>query len=56
LQIKTNDIAENYLEQKSDFVFIDPADSFWKDRTLYLTDLMDTHAVIVRHDLKNWLA
>ncbi len=43
-------ILDNYLEQKSDFVFIDPVDAFWKDRTLYLTDLLDTHAVIVRHD------
>ncbi len=25
-------------------------DSFWSDRKLYLADILDTHAMIVRHD------
>ncbi|MFA5905863.1 MAG: gluconeogenesis factor YvcK family protein [Desulfobacula sp.] len=39
-----------YSEQKSDFVFIDPADSFWDDRDLHLSDILDTNTMIVRHD------
>jgi uncharacterized cofD-like protein len=41
---------DNYLEQKSDFVFIDPTDSFWNDRNLHLSDILDTNTMIVRHD------
>jgi len=39
-----------YSEQKSDFVFIDPKDSFWNDRNLHLNDFLDTNTMIVRHD------
>ncbi len=43
-------ILDIYSEQKSDFVFIDPADTFWNNRNLYLSDILDTHTMIVRHD------
>nr|NJM02792.1 hypothetical protein [Desulfobacula sp.] len=43
-------ILDNYFEQKSDFVFIDSADSFWRNRDIRLADLLDTRAAIVRHD------
>lgn len=43
-------ILDIYSEQKSDFVFIDPADSFWNDRDLHLSDILDTNTMIVRHD------
>ena len=46
----TQKILTLYSEQKSDFVFIDPADPFWNDRNLYLTDLLDINTMIVRHD------
>jgi len=39
-----------YAEQKSDFVIIDRTDPFWGNRDLYLTDVLDTNAMIVRHD------
>ncbi len=43
-------ILDNYVEQKSDFVDIDMADPFWKNRKIHLTDILDSNAKIVRHD------
>ncbi len=43
-------ILDLYSDQKSDFVFIDPKDSFWNDRNLHLNDFLDTNTMIVRHD------
>lgn len=45
-----NKILDIYRQQKSDFVRLDMTDSFWSDRKLYLADILDTHAMIVRHD------
>ena len=43
-------ILDIYSEQKSDFVTIDLADPFWNHRETHLVDVLDTNAVIVRHD------
>ncbi|MBU2630567.1 MAG: YvcK family protein, partial [Proteobacteria bacterium] len=43
-------ILDIYREQKSDFVDIDRTDSFWNYRDIHLTDILDTTAMIVRHD------
>ncbi len=45
-------ILDIYLKQKSKFVTIDTTDPFWADRKLHLTDVLDTNAMIVRHDPK----
>jgi len=45
-------ILDTYREQKSDFVRIDIKDSFWDNRDIHLTDVLDTHATIARHDPK----
>jgi len=45
-------ILDTYREQKSDFVRIDIKDSFWDNRDIHLTDVLDTHAMIARHDPK----
>lgn len=45
-------ILDAYQKQKSDFVNIDKTDSFWGNRDLQYTDLLDTNAIIVRHDAK----
>ncbi len=39
-----------YREQKSDFVHLDAADPFWEQRDVYLSDILDGNALIVRHD------
>ena len=43
-------ILDIYSEQKSDFVNIDTADPFWNRRNVHLEDVLDTNAMIVRHD------
>lgn len=43
-------ILDIYQKQKSDFVHIDMTDSFWNHRDIHLTDILDTNAMIVRHD------
>ena len=43
-------VLDIYQKQKSDFVDVDPADSFWDQREIYLADVLDTHAMILRHD------
>ena len=43
-------ILDIYSEQKSDFVNIDMADPFWASRKIYLTDILDTNTMTVRHD------
>ncbi len=43
-------ILETYHEQKSEFVQIDIKDTFWKNRDVRLTDLLDTSGEIVRHN------
>jgi uncharacterized cofD-like protein len=45
-------ILDTYGEQKSDFVDIDITDPFWGPRHTSLCDLLDTNAMIVRHDPK----
>ena len=45
-------ILDIYSEQKSDFVTIDVTDPFWDHREVLLTDVLDTNAIIVRHDPK----
>lgn len=39
-----------YAEQKSDPVIIDDTELFWENRNLCLTDVLDTNAMIIRHD------
>ena len=43
-------ILDIYWEQKSDFVNIDMTDPFWGHRDIRLADVLDTRAMIVRHD------
>lgn len=43
-------ILDIYSRQKSDFVNIDTTDPFWAHRNIHLTDVLDTNAMIVRHD------
>lgn len=43
-------VLDTYRKQKSDFVDIDLADSFWDHRKIHLADVLDTNAMIVRHD------
>ncbi|MBU1697046.1 MAG: YvcK family protein [Proteobacteria bacterium] len=43
-------VLDIYSEQKSDFVHIDMTDPFWDHRNLHLTDVLDTNAMIARHD------
>ncbi|MCD4675984.1 MAG: YvcK family protein [Desulfobacula sp.] len=43
-------ILDIYSEQKSDFVNIDTADPVWNRRNVHLEDVLDTNAMIVRHD------
>jgi len=45
-------ILDIYYKQKADFVNIDSKDSFWDQHNLHLTDVLDTNALIVRHDHK----
>jgi uncharacterized cofD-like protein len=45
-------ILKIYKKQKSDLVSIDPDSRFWKKRTVYLADILDTEAAIVRHDAR----
>ncbi len=45
-------ILDTYRKQKSDFVRIDITDSFWDNRNIHLTDVLDTRAMIARHDPK----
>jgi uncharacterized cofD-like protein len=42
-------VLEQYHRQKSDFVDIEPTDSFWKNRSIIAADLLDTAGGIVRH-------
>ncbi len=48
----TQRVLDIYSKQKSDFVYIDQTDPFWKMRALHLNDVLDTNATIVRHDPK----
>ena len=43
-------ILETYQEQKAEFVDIDITDTFWGERDLHYTDILDTGAGIARHD------
>lgn len=43
-------VLDIYQEQKSDFVDIDLEDSFWDNRKIHLADVLDTNAMIARHD------
>lgn len=43
-------LLATYQEQKSDFVHMDGEESFWEERDVHLTDLLDTNAGIVRHE------
>ncbi|MCK5695981.1 MAG: hypothetical protein KAH62_05200 [Desulfobacula sp.] len=43
-------ILDIYSEQKSDFVNIDRTDPFWDHREIHLIDVLDTNAMIIRHD------
>ncbi|MBT3177801.1 MAG: YvcK family protein [Desulfobacula sp.] len=43
-------ILDVYSKQKSDFVKIDMADSFWDHRNLHQVDILDAKAKIARHD------
>lgn len=45
-------ILKTYTKQKSDLVSINPDNGFWKKRTVFLADLLDTEAGIVRHDAR----
>jgi len=45
-------ILDIYSQQKSKFVTIDTTDPFWADRKIHLLDVLDTNAMIVRHDPK----
>jgi len=45
-------ILDIYSEQKSKFVTIDTTDPFWADREIHLLNVLDTNAMIVRHDPK----
>lgn len=46
------EILDIYREQKSDFVTIDITDPYWDNMDIHLTDVLDTNAMIVRHDQK----
>lgn len=50
IAIPPQKILDMYREQKSDFVTIDTTDPFWIHRDLHLADILDTSAMIVRHD------
>ncbi|WP_022665026.1 gluconeogenesis factor YvcK family protein [Desulfospira joergensenii] len=41
---------DTYREQKSDFVDMEREDPFWENRDVHLTDLLDSNALIVRHE------
>ena len=43
-------ILDIYSEQRSDFVTLSGTDPFWDHRNLHLMDVLDTPAMIVRHD------
>jgi len=43
-------ILDIYAEQKADFVNIDTTNPFWSEYKIHLTDVLDTNAMIVRHD------
>ncbi len=43
-------ILDIYAKQKSDFVNIDRTDPFWDHREIHLIDVLDTNAMIIRHD------
>ena len=43
-------ILDIYAKQKSDFVNIDRTDPFWDHREIHLIDVLDTDAMIIRHD------
>lgn len=43
-------ILDIYSEQKSQFVTVSTEDPFWAGRELRLLDVLDTNAMIVRHD------
>jgi len=43
-------ILDIYAKQKSDFVNIDRTDPFWDHREIHIIDVLDTNAMIIRHD------
>jgi hypothetical protein len=43
-------ILDTYSEQKSDFVTLSGTDPFWDNRNLHLMNVLETPAIIVRHD------
>lgn len=49
-------ILDVYMEQKSDFVQINLEDPFWDSRDIFLDDILDTDAGIVRHDAQKLAA
>lgn len=49
-QEPSGQILTKYLEQKSSFVKIYTDHDFWKERTIFLENLIDEHASIVRHN------
>lgn len=44
------EMLDRYAQQKSDFVYVDPQDPFWGNRTILIKDLLESNAAIVRHD------
>jgi len=51
-RIPASEILAPYKEQQADIVSIDTTNGWWKGRTVYATDLLDTTGGIVRHDSK----
>ena len=45
-------VLDKYSEQKSDFVHIDPTDSFWEKCEFHFSDVLDSNTMIARHDPK----
>jgi len=48
----TQEILEQYREQKAEFVEIDDNEKLWKNRKIYSSDLLSLAGGIVRHDSK----
>ncbi len=46
------EILERYHRQKAEFVEIDTADGWWRERNVYAADMLDITGGIVRHDTR----
>ena len=44
------DITQKYLEQKAEFVVVNPDNPRWKQRDIQKADLIDISGGVVRHD------